>query len=208
MTRIYVDFDDVLAKTALAFTHLLEETFGKRVALEEIHSFDLSKSFDLTQEEIDRFMVEAHRPERLIEVEPMEGAVDVLSAWHADGCEIDVLTGRPPSSSDVSREWLSRHRVPHRRLYFVDKYARYDEAAWEGHGRVLRMSELHGDAYDLVIEDSLKTASYLAEATTARVLLFDRPWNRDVSKLPETTVARIERCRDWPEAAALWSGGS
>lgn len=204
MTRIYVDFDDVLAKTALAFTRLLEETFGKRVALEEITSFDLSKSFDLTQEEIDHFMVEAHRPERLLAVEPMEGAVDVLSAWHAQGCEIDVLTGRPPASGEVSREWLRRHGVPHSELYFVDKYSRYDQTAWEGHGRVLQMSELHGDTYDVVVEDSLKTASYLAEATPARILLFDRPWNRDVSALPESTVARIERCRDWDEAATVF----
>lgn len=204
MTRVYVDFDDVLAKTALAFTRLLEETFGKRVTVEEITSFDLSRSFDLGQEEIDRFMVEAHRPERLLEVEPMEGAVDVLSAWQARGCEIDVLTGRPPATGAVSREWLNRHGVPHSELYFVDKYKRYDDSAWQGHGRVLQMSELQGDTYDLIVEDSLKTATYLAEATSARIVLFDRPWNRDVSALSESTVARIERYRGWSEAAGVF----
>ncbi len=204
MLRVYVDLDDVLAQTALAFTRLLAESFGKRVAVEEIHSFDLSKSFDLTADEIDRFMAEAHRPERLIEVEPMAGAVDVLDGWHARGCEIDVLTGRPPASSEVSRRWLDRHRVPHRKLYFVDKYKRYDETAWQGHGRVLQMSELDGDRYDLVIEDSLKTAAQLAESTTARILLMDKPWNRDTSALPESTVARMERCRDWSEVAAAF----
>ncbi len=205
MPRVYVDLDDVLAQTALSFTRLLAESFGKRVAVEEITSFDLSKSFNLTPEEIDRFMAEAHRPEHLIEVEPIEGAVEVLDGWHARGLEIDVLTGRPPASSDVSRRWLDRHRVPHRKLYFVDKYKRYDEAAWKGHGRVLRMSELDGDRYDLVIEDSLKTAAQLAESTTARILLLDKPWNRDVSALPEGTVARLERCRDWTEVAVAVS---
>lgn len=204
MPRLYVDFDDVLSQTARAFTRLLEETVGKRVEFEAITSFDLSKSFGLSQEEIDRFMAEAHRPERLMEVEPIEGAVDVLSAWHAEGYQIDVLTGRPPSSESVSRQWLERHGVPHRALYFVDKYRRFDESAWDGHGRVLHLSELHGDIYDLVMEDSLKTAAYLAEATTARILLLDRPWNRDVSKLSESTLARIERCRDWDEVAELF----
>ncbi len=94
--------------------------------------------------------------------------------------------------------------MPHSELFFVDKYSRFDDSAWDGHERVLQMSELHGDTYDLIIEDSLKTAAYLAETTTARVLLFDRPWNREVSHLPRSTVARIERCGDWQEAARVW----
>ncbi len=203
MQRIYVDIDDVLSQTALAFTRILEESFGKRVGLEEITSFDLSVSFDLGPEELDAFMLEAHRPERLMEIEPMEGAVPVLDRWSERGWLIDVLTGRPPASTEVTRAWLDRHLVPHRELFFVDKYTRYDEAAWDGHGRVLQLEELHGDRYDLVVEDSLKTASYLAENTTARILLVDKPWNRDVSALPQPTVARLERCRDWTEIATF-----
>ena len=202
--RLYVDFDDVLSQTARAFIRLLDETVGKRVEFEEITSFDLSKSFALGQEEIDAFMVEAHKPERLIGVEPIEGAIDTLQAWHDRGCRIDVLTGRPPSSERVSRDWLERHEVPHEGLYFVDKYTRYDDSAWHGHAPVLQLDELHGDTYDLVIEDSLKTASYLAEHTSARVLLLDRPWNRDVSELEESTVARIERCKNWHDVAAAF----
>lgn len=204
MARLYIDFDDVLSQTARAFTHLLEETVGKRVEFEAITCFDLSKSFDLSQEEIDRFMVEAHRPERMIEFEPIDGAIDVVSAWHAAGHEIDVLTGRPPSAEQVSRDWLERHRVPHSQLYFVDKYQRFDETAWDGHGPVLKLAELHGDLYDLVMEDSLETAAYLADKTSARILLLDRPWNRNVSGLSEATVARIERCRDWGEVAEVF----
>ena len=199
MARVYVDLDDVLSQTALAFTRLLAESFDKHVALEEITSFDLSESFDLTDEELGRFMLEAHQPQRLLAVEPMPGAIDVLSAWQTEGYDVDVLTGRPPASGEVSRRWLHRHHMAHSELYFVDKYARYDESAWEGHEPVLQLAELHGDAYEVIVEDSLETAAYMAENTSARILLIDKPWNRDISKLPEATGARLERCADWSE---------
>lgn len=206
MLRVYVDLDDVLSKTAVAFTRLLAETNGKQVDLEEITEFDLTVSFEMTQDELDAFMVEAHRPERLLAVEPMDGALEVLEDWAADGHQIDVLTGRPPASADASRAWLDRHGVPHRELFFVDKYTRYDESAWNGHGRVLRLEELHGDRYDVVVEDSLATAAYLAEATSARILLIDKPWNRGVAELSGSTVERLERCADWSEVAEAFPG--
>jgi len=204
MRRVYVDIDDVLSKTALAFTQLLARTFGKRIALEEITAFDLSKSFDLGPDELDAFMKEAHRPENLMAIEPMEGAIETLATWHADGWEIEVLTGRPPASAQATRDWLERHQVPHTELYFVDKYARYDESAWDGHAPVLPIEELAEHGYDLVVEDSLATAVRLAESTEAEIVLLDRPWNRDLDGLDEVTAARLDRCRDWDEVAARY----
>ncbi len=205
MRHIYVDLDDVLAQTARGFLQILAEVFDKEVAFEEITQFDLGVSFDLTPEELDRFLVEAHRPERLMEFEPVDGAVDVLSRWAGEGRTVDILTGRPPSSNDASRAWLKRHDFPHREVFFVDKYTRYDDAAWEGHGRVLTLDELHGDRYDVVVEDSLKTAVYLAENTSARVLLLDRPWNRGVQEISKSTLDRIERLDSWEDVSARLS---
>lgn len=202
MRRVYVDIDDVLSKTALAFTELLARSFGRRVELEEITDFDLSKSFGLRPEELEAFMQEAHRAEHLMAIEPMEGAIETLAVWHARGWEIEVLTGRPPASAEVTREWLKRNRVPHSELYFVDKYARYDESAWDGHAPVLRLEELASHGYNLAIEDSLATAVQLADATDAEVLLLDRPWNRDVANVDEGISSRLGRCGNWREIAS------
>jgi uncharacterized HAD superfamily protein len=202
MTRVYVDIDDVLSQTALAFTQLLEASFDKRIDLEEITDFDLSKSFDLDQAELEEFMREAHRDEYLMAIEPMEGAIDTLAAWHAAGHEIEVLTGRPPAAADVTRDWLEKHRVPHTELYFVDKYARYDESAWDGHAPVLRLDEIASHGYDLIIEDSLETAVRLAGAVDAEILLLDRPWNRNVTDVDQRIASRLGRCADWNEIAS------
>ena len=44
--RIYVDFDDVLAETARAYTTLLEQNYGKTVPFDAIWSFNLGISFN------------------------------------------------------------------------------------------------------------------------------------------------------------------
>lgn len=49
--KIYVDFDDILSETALYFSHLVKKMFGKYVPYENIKSFSLQKSFDLSDEE-------------------------------------------------------------------------------------------------------------------------------------------------------------
>ena len=201
MSRVYVDFDDVLAQTALSFTRLLEQSYDKRVALEEITHFDLSRSFDMSRDELEDFMREAHRSERLMAIEPMEGAIETLSVWAAHGWEIEVLTGRPPAADQATRDWLAKHRVPHAGLYFVDKYARYDESAWDGHSPVLRLEEVADHDYDLIVEDSLETAVRLAATTDAEIVLLDRPWNRDLEGVDHRTAARLGRYSDWHEIA-------
>lgn len=201
MPRIYVDLDDVLSQTARAFLRLLAADYGKVIELDAIESFDLSVSFGLDAEELRRFMHDAHRPELLLGIEPMPGADDSLGAWKRRGYEIHVMTGRPPAAAEVSRAWLGRHRMPHDALHFVDKYARYDPAAWDGAEPVLRLEDIATDGYRLFVEDSLATAAALARASAAPVALMDRPWNRDPSRIDGGTAATIHRCTGWSEIA-------
>ena len=58
--RIYVDIDDVLSRTIESLIDLLDETHGRRVAVEDVRFFDLEKSFDLSVEQIAAFMDRAH----------------------------------------------------------------------------------------------------------------------------------------------------
>ena len=60
--RVYVDLDDVLAETGRAFLEVLERHFDRRVAFDEIHHFDLGRSFGLTPDELAEFMRRAHEP--------------------------------------------------------------------------------------------------------------------------------------------------
>ena len=55
--RIYVDFDDCLCETGRAFSKLALEMFNKHVPYDQIHYFELDRSFDL---DADKLYISAH----------------------------------------------------------------------------------------------------------------------------------------------------
>ena len=191
--RIYVDLDDVLAETARMFVELLTELHGKRVEFEEIENFDLSRSFDLTRDQLDEFMRVAHEPERLERVEPIAGAAAALSAWTERGYQVSVMTGRPPSTEAISRRWLRLRGIPHDSVQSVDKYGRSGLYEAEDPHSVIALSDLPADGFRLAVEDHLEIAARLAERLTAPVVLLDRPWNRYAER------PGVTRCADWEE---------
>ena len=58
--RIYIDFDDVLCETALAFTRIAKEMFGINVPYREVQFFNLKKTFDLTDSQYEELMKAGH----------------------------------------------------------------------------------------------------------------------------------------------------
>lgn len=195
--RIYVDLDDVLAETGRAFLEVLAREFGKRIEFEQIVDYDLGRSLDLEPEVLAEFMRAVHRPQVLAGLSPIRGALEAVRDWVSRGYEVDVVTGRPQQTTEVSRQWLAAHRVPHRRLAFVDKYA------WTGDvfevSEKTALHELVGSGYRLAVEDSADVAERLAELLEVPVVLLDRPWNRSSPEGSAVTNGRIVRCRDWNE---------
>lgn len=192
--RIYVDFDDVLCETARGLTLLLEAEFGKRVAYDEIHWFELDRSFGLTAEELRQFFEAVHRPENLRVLDPVPGAREVLAQWRSQGCEVCIVTGRPPETAAPSRAWLETHAVPYDRLIFVDKYRRLPPGP-----DLLTLDALAALDFALAIDDAPAMLQHLLDATSVPVLIFDRPWNRSFT-IPNGRPTH--RCRSWAEIGA------
>jgi uncharacterized HAD superfamily protein len=198
--RIYVDMDDVLCATAEGFLSLLNRSFDRSVAFEEIVSFDLSRSFDLSQAELQDFMERAHQDDVLSELDPIPGALEGVMDWTRRGYEVEVVTGRPPSTESVSRQWLDKFEVPYESLTFLAKYS--DMHSEEDVRRAKPLSALSGDDYCLAIEDSRDMAHYLAGTLGLSVALMDRPWNRNGdAPLP----AGVVRCQGWAEVVERFS---
>ena len=59
--RIYVDFDDCLCETGRAFSKLALEMFSKHVPYEQMHCFEMDRSFDLDAEQYERLMLRGAR---------------------------------------------------------------------------------------------------------------------------------------------------
>ncbi|MDQ3807650.1 MAG: hypothetical protein M3298_05730 [Thermoproteota archaeon] len=195
-SKIYIDLDDVLCETALEFASLLENKYGRKVEFNQITSFDLGISFRLTPSELEEFLLAAHEPQVLGILKPVDGALEVVKLWHHKGYEIHIVTGRPTSTFEVSKQWLKLHDVPHTSLTFVDKYSRHNFNDTQIQPVPLtRLSEV---GFCFAVEDSPAFASYLARKLNVCVALLDRPWNHLF--IPEEDIsAKIIRCRGWED---------
>lgn len=198
---VYVDFDDVLCETAASLTGLLEREFGKTVAFEDIHEFNLAISFGLTSAECDHLMHVAHQPPFLSQLPPIEGAIEAIRGLVADDIPVVIVTGRPPSTHGTSRAWIEEYEVPVADLVFVDKYGRNDPAETRSH--CLSPAELAAQDFLAAVDDSPMAIRILAEHTLHHVIVFDRPWNRRLSASEAGLDGRLDRCHTWKDIDAV-----
>jgi uncharacterized HAD superfamily protein len=171
---IYVDFDDVLCATARHFLAVVEREFDKRIAYDELTDFDIGTSCGLRPEETAELYRIVHRPDELMQMAPIDGAIAALRQWADSGYEIAIVTGRPPESYEPSLAWLNRYRMPHQSFSMVDKYSRFrtDNTV------AIRLDELARREYCWAVEVSLPMAQFLATQMKLPVALIDCPWNR------------------------------
>ena len=198
--KIYVDFDDCLCETARSFSELAVEMFGKVVPYEKIRYFELDKSFDLNEEEYKQFMIRGHEPEVLLSYEETPGASEVINEWISLGHEVSIITGRPFSAYEPSRLWLDRHGLQDVRLYCLNKYGR--DIFYNNSDFCLELEEYYQMKFDFAVEDSPKAFQYFNHLPNLKVLVFDRPWNREC----EFPNANYTRCSDWQSIREIVSG--
>jgi uncharacterized HAD superfamily protein len=173
---------------------IIEHEFGRKVDFECITTFNLQKSFSLSDSEFEYFFRLVHEPEVILDLKPFEGMLDQLNKWARLGYEISVVTGRLTSTYESSLEWLRINNIPFDSFIMVDKYLR--PAVDKNIAITLeRFSEME---FIVAIEDSLDMARFIYQRMNTRVILFDRPWNRNAGLLPG-----LRRCASWQEISML-----
>jgi len=196
MPRIYVDLDDVLGQTARMFLRLLEQTWGRVVVFEEMHTFHLGESLRLPPDELEDFLHRVHQRDALASVKPMPGAAAALAEWRAQGYEVWVVTGRPPETRAATLEWLETHQMSHAEFHFLDKYSDFYDQADTPEG-TLTLADLPALDFRLAVEDFPGMAGHLADELDIPVALFDRPWNRSFEYQARDGRAPVVRCDGW-----------
>ena len=189
--RIYVDFDDCLCETGRAFSRLALEMFSKHVPYERMHEFELNKSFNLDAEQYRQLMLRGHEPEILLSYDATPGAAETINEWISRGHEVSVITGRPAGVYEPSRIWLDAHGLRKARLYCLNKYG--TDYLFESSHRPLELEDYYRMKFDFAVEDSPKAFRFFGHLPELRVLVFDRPWNRDCA-FPNPNY---QRCADW-----------
>ena len=191
--RIYIDFDDVLCETALAFTRIAKEMFGINVPYREVQFFNLKKTFDLTDSQYEELMKAGHFPDNLLNYEETPGASETINKWVDMGHEVFIITGRPFNSYEPSRHWLNEHKLERVPLYCVDKYGR--ENCKQDYVYNLTLEQLYEMSFDFAVEDSPAAFWHVSHCEGCRIAVFNRPWNIR-EELPDD---RFIRCEGWKE---------
>ena len=189
--NIYVDFDDYLCETARYFSGLVKEMFGINCPYEKIRYFNLQKSFSLTDEEYDRMMIYAHQPQVLLSYEETPGAAETINAWLDKGHDVKIITGRPASAFDASRQWLNEHGLERLPLYCLNKYGR--DNFIKGSSFNLELEDYYKMHFDFAVEDSPHAFKFFDHLPELKVMVFDRPWNQEC----EFPNQNYKRCSGW-----------
>ena len=189
--KIYVDYDDRLCETARNFSDLAVEMFGKNVPYEKIRYFELDKSFDLNEEQFVQFMSKGHEPDVLLSYEETPGASVVINEWLSEGHDVSIITGRPFSSYEPSRQWLDRHGLKDVKLYCLNKYGR--DGFIKDSDFSLELEDYYRMKFDVAVEDSPKAFRFFDHLPDLKVMVYDRPWNREC-ELPGDNYTR---CAGW-----------
>lgn len=189
--KIYVDFDDCLCETARGFVDIAARLFGKNVPYEDVKFFNLQQSFDLTDDEYEKLMLEGHRPEILLGYEETPGASAVINELLDKGHEVMIITGRPASAYDPSRQWLDEHGLERVKLYCLNKYGR--DSFIKNSEFNMELEDYYKIKFDYAIEDSPMAFKFFDHLPDLKVMVFDRPWNHE-HELPGDNFTR---CTSW-----------
>jgi len=187
--RIYCDMDDILCETAASLCTLAEREFGRVVAYEDVHEFNLQDVFCLTDAEMKRFASLSHEYDWLVGYPATPGAVEGVLALREAGHDVEIVTGRPASSHRATEDWLAAAGLGDFPVTFVDKYSRYF-AGDPDDPRTVPLKELMARQYDVAIDDSPVVLPALAAWTHTKILVFARPWNQDFALAPN--MVRVE----------------
>ncbi|WP_029319869.1 5' nucleotidase, NT5C type [Butyrivibrio sp. AE3004] len=175
--KIYVDFDDCLCETAKAFSDIAGRLFGKDVPYEKMKYFNLQKTFDLNDSEYEQLMAEGHCSDVLLAYEETPGASRVLNELIDLGHEVYIITGRPLITYESSRKWLDDHGLSRVKLFFLNKYGR--DFFYKNGEFNLELEDFYKMKFDYAVEDSPMAFKYFDHLPELKVMVFDRPWNRD-----------------------------
>ena len=189
--NIYIDFDDCLCETAKHFCTLVEDMFGKKVPYENVQFFDLQRSFGLTDEQYENMMIEGHTPKTLLEIEETPGASETVNSWLDKGHDVYIITGRPSSAYEASRKWLDQHGLERVKLYCLNKYGR--DSFIKNSDFNLELEDYYKMHFDYAIEDSPLAFKFFDHLPDLKVVVFDRPWNKNA----EFPGEGFTRCKNW-----------
>jgi uncharacterized HAD superfamily protein len=201
--RIGIDLDDVMAVCAVPYPRRFAEEFKVELPDEKEIGWHLLREMDgrVPPAERDRFRIKLYDGTFFSTLDIYQDCPLVLERLVMRGDELYFITARAERRRMITETWLREKRIldyakavhlkPHGEFNPDYPRGRYDPEGSASYKTRLAL-EL---GLDVFCEDDVVIARTLAEAGV-RVLLFDHPWNRELSH------ERITRVSGWSEVAA------
>jgi len=189
--KMCVDIDNVIAQTDAVMRQVISEVTSGQVALEyeNVQRFNYWECVDanqrsITREEWNRVHDLFSESSRILSIEPMDGAIEVLERLAGD-YKLHFATSRLSRARRATVEWLERHNLDRHDLHFVK------------HG------EKHSSLgqFDVSVEDDPSQAEAFARQGIALNFVLAHPWNESVTKCES-----IHRVPSWQHLAAKLLG--
>ncbi len=177
--KIAVDLDGVLAETMVAWCKKANEELGTHLAMEDLDSWVSWKKAGVTRDDFYRMLDETW--DTWEDIPPTEPNIAKKVARIRVFGNVDIVTGRSKRTVEAARNWLASQKISFRS--FV---------------RVLGWRDKVFLNYDVYIDDAPELMPLVSRGGVAWGILYDRPWNRDV-----TTMARVVRARSWDKIPRL-----
>ena len=172
---IYIDLDDVVCESCVKLSQFARTHFGRDVEVDEMHDYDLRKSFSFDEPTYRSYMKSFHASE-LLDIPETPMATKTIRCWRDDGLEPAIVTGRPTYAKDVTLEWLDEHGLGGISVYHVDKYAKLFNESEDP--LITPFPALAEMDVKFAIEDAPNAIRMISEIDLCPFAIFTRPWNR------------------------------
>jgi len=177
--KIAVDLDGVLAESMLVWCERANKEFGTRLRIEDIDSWSWWKRTPISKDDFYRILDESWDEWSAIPATEPDIA-EKVSRIEKFG-DLDIVTGRSKRTVEAARSWVDSQKIPYRR--FV---------------RVLGWRDKIFLNYDVYIDDAPDLMPLISQNPTAWGILYERPWNRSVEKMP-----KVLKAKSWRQIPAL-----
>lgn len=168
-----------MAESMLVWCERANKEFGARLRMEDIDSWSWWKRIPISKDDFYRILDESW--DAWQEIPPTEANIAEKVAQVEKLGDLDIVTGRSKRTVEAARSWVDSQKIRYRR--FV---------------RVLGWRDKIFLNYDVYIDDAPDLMPLISQNPTAWGILYERPWNRSVEKMP-----KVLKAKSWRQIPAL-----
>lgn len=189
-TKVGVDNDDVLFDFNSRLYKFVNERYGTNIIFHEAATFELDQLWSCSYEDAIKRVIEFYSSEAIHFIQPMEGAIEVLSSLQQSH-DFVVLTSRPDQISELTIGAIQSHFPEHfSGVYFMNTFG----GTAKKRTKLEVCQEL---GVNILMDDHIENLRGCPD-NGIRSFLYRRPWNRCFGD-KDLEILGIEPVLNWQD---------